>query len=198
MRKWSCGLIALVILWGAGGGVEVSAQPPAAPPSRPVKIRGIKGGKASTPEYQLLKGQTMARTRDWFQILTQYETDPEWIDELTFTYYVLTRSKQGPQRGPVLFRGEATYVTIQKGKHMSDMYLHPSTLARYGDVEAMAVLITYKGQLVAIESQPPSQQRWWEQLAPVDGFILNRMETPFAMIDFDTYEAIKPRGAGGR
>ncbi|MBU1910362.1 MAG: hypothetical protein KJ726_09970, partial [Verrucomicrobia bacterium] len=139
-----------------------------------------------------------ARTRNWFQILTQYDTAPEWMEELTFTYYVLARDKQATQRTQVLFRGEVTYVTIQKGRHMSDMYLHPSTIARYGEVEAMAVLVTFKGQLVAMESQPASQQRWWEQLAPVDGFILNRMETPFAMIDFDVYEAIKPRWVGGR
>lgn len=197
MRKWSCGLIVVMILLAAGLVMEVAAQQPAAA-SRPVNIRAMKGNKAITPQYQLLKGQTMARTREWFQILTQYETEPEWMDELTFTYYVLVRDKVGPQKGPVLFRGDVTYVTIQKGKHMSDMYLHPSTLARYGDVEAVAVLITFKGQLVAMESQPASQQRWWEQLAPVDGFILNRMQTPFAMIDFDTYEAIKPGSSGGR
>ncbi|MBP7829739.1 MAG: hypothetical protein KA248_07460 [Kiritimatiellae bacterium] len=197
MRKWSCGLIVVMILLAAGVASEVAAQQPATA-SRPVKIRAMKGSKAITPQYQLLKGQTMARTREWFQILTQYETEPEWMDELTFTYYVLVRDKVGPQKGPVLFRGDVTYVTIQKGKHMSDMYLHPSTLARYGDVEAVAVLVTFRGQLVAMESQPSSQQRWWEQLAPVDGFILNRMQTPFAMIDFDTYEAIKTGAPGGR
>jgi hypothetical protein len=195
MRKWSCGLIVLMILCLAGLTLDVLAQQPE---TRPVSIRGIKGGKVATPQYSLLKGQTMARTRDWFQILTQYDTAPEWMEELTFTYYVLVRDKQSAQRTQALFRGEVTYVTIQKGRHMSDMYLHPSTLARYGDVEAIAVLLTFKGQLVAMESQPASQQRWWEAMAPVDGFILNRMETPFAMIDFDTYEAIKPRGAGGR
>lgn len=195
MRKWSCGLIVLMILCMAGLTLDVPAQQPEA---RPISIRGIKGGKASTPQYSLLKGQAVARTRDWFQILTQYDTAPEWIEELTFTYYVLARDKQSAQRAQVLFRGEVTYVTIQKGRHMSDMYLHPSTIARYGDVEAMAVLITFKGQMVAMESQPASQQRWWEAMAPVDGFILNRMETPFAMIDFDVYEAIKPRWVGGR
>ncbi|HRZ13746.1 MAG TPA: hypothetical protein P5567_14985 [Kiritimatiellia bacterium] len=198
MRKRSCGLIVVMILFMASHVLESTAQPPPPAASRPVDIRAMKGGKAITPQYQLLKGQAMARTREWFQILTQYETDPEWMDELTFTYYVLVRDKVGPQKGPVLFRGDVTYVTIQEGKHMSDMYLHPSTLARYGEVEAVAVLVTFRGQLVAMESQPASNQRWWEQLAPVEGFLLNRMQTPFAMIDFDNYEAIKPGAAGGR
>jgi hypothetical protein len=35
--------------------------------------------------------------------------------------------------------------------------------------------------------------RWWEQLPPVEGYVLNRMETPFAMIYFDDYEAIKSK-----
>lgn len=148
-----------------------------------------------TPQYQLRKGQTSDRVRQWFQILVQYDTEPEWLDELTLIYYVLMRPRGVPQKPPVLFRGEVTYVTIEKGRHFSDVYLHPSTLARYGDVEAVAVLANIRGQLVSMQSQPQTQQRWWEQLAPVDGFVLNRMHTPFAMLDFDVYEALKPPAA---
>ena len=43
-----------------------------------------------------------------------------------------------------------------------------------------------------------TNQRWWEQMTPVDGYVLNRMETPFAMISFDDYEAIKPKAGPAR
>ena len=89
-----------------------------------------------------------------------------------------------------------TYVNIQKGKHKSDMYLHPSTIARYGDVQRVGVVISSQGRVLAMESLPANNQRWWEQLTPLDGYVLNRMQTPFAMIYFDDYEAIKPSTAG--
>jgi hypothetical protein len=153
----------------------------------------ISGGKVQTPEYQISKSQFKARTRDWFRIETQYETKPDWVDELSFKYYVAVKAKDGG-KGPkyVLFSGDVTYINIEAGKHKSDMYIHPSTLARYGDVERVAVVISVQGRMEAMESLPASNQRWWEQLTPVDGMLLNRMQTPFAMLYFDDYEAVKP------
>jgi hypothetical protein len=58
-------------------------------------------------------------------------------------------------------------------------------------VQAVAVLISVQGRIVAMESKPKSNQRWWEQLAPVDGLLLSRDQTPFAPIYFDDYEPVK-------
>ena len=171
------------------------AQQPAAEPSRKsVSIDKIDGKKVQTPEYQVSKGQFKARTRDWFQIVTSYETKPEWLDEIAFKYYVLVKSKDPNAKGPkqALFSGDVTYVNVQEGKHKSDMYIHPSTLIRYGEVQAVAVVISVQGRVEVIESYPASPQRWWEQLTPMDGMLLNRMQTPFAMLYFDDYEAVKP------
>jgi hypothetical protein len=168
---------------------ETFAQQPA-PAPKIVQVRKLEQRKAATPEYQLLKGQFMGQTRDWFVATAQYRTAPEWIDELTFTYYILVRAKTGAQKF-TLFKGDVTYVNIQKGDHKSDIYLHPSTLARYGDVERVAVVVNAQGRVVAMESLPSSNTRWWEQLTPVEGYALNRLQTPFAMINFDDYEAIR-------
>ncbi|HBA84958.1 MAG TPA: hypothetical protein DCZ95_12760 [Verrucomicrobia bacterium] len=157
-----------------------------------VQIRKVTGSKVATPQYQLLKGQVVARSLDWYQIVAHYETAPDWVDELSFTYYVLVKSKAGKFS---LFKGDVTYVNIARGRHLSDIYLHPSTLARFGTVERVAVLINSQGRMLAMESLPSSNARWWEQspVPPVDGLVLNRMETPFAMMNFDDYEAIKMR-----
>jgi hypothetical protein len=170
----------------------VSAQE-AAPAGNQVKIRKITpNSKVATPEYKLLTGQVMSQTRNWFQVLVDYDTSPEWMDDLTFTYYIVCESKTGATKF-TLFRGEVTYVNIQKGKHRSDMYLHPSTIARYGVVQRVGVVISSQGRVLAMESLPSTgSPRWWEQLTPQDGYVLNRMQTPFAMIYFDDYEAIKP------
>ncbi len=55
----------------------------------------------------------------------------------------------------------------------------------------VAVLFYARGQLVGLESSPKSSERWWEQAQPKEGFILSRMESPFAMLNADSYEAIK-------
>lgn len=166
-----------------------SGQQPAA--TELVAIKKISGAKVKTPEYRVVSGQAQPRSRDWFAITTQYDTAPEWLDELTFSYYVLIQGRTPQQPKNTLLVGEVTYVNIQKGRHLSDMYLHPSTLARYGDVKGIAVIIKQQGRVLTISSEPPTQQRWWEMLAPVSGLVLNRMQTPFAMINFDDYEAIK-------
>ncbi len=183
------------LLWA--GNPAAAQAPGAGAGGRPVEIRRISGGKVPTPEYQLKKSQFAARTRDWFQIMVDYETDPEWVDEAIFTYYVVVKARTAqPGKSPyTLFKGDVTYINIEKGRHKSDIFIHPSTLARYGDVEQVAVLINVGGRLVAMDGLPQGSaaKRWWEQMSPLDGYLLNRMQTPFAMINFDDYEAVKPK-----
>ncbi len=173
----------------------VLAQEPG-PSGNQVRIKKIvPNGKVPTPEYKLLTGQVMSQKRNWFQVVVDYETAPEWMDDLTFTYYIVTEGKTAGSKF-TLFRGDVTYVNIAKGRHRSDMYLHPSTLERYGVVQRVGVVISSQGRVLAMDSLPASgSPRWWEKLTPLDGFVLNRMQTPFAMIYFDDYEAIKPTAA---
>jgi hypothetical protein len=159
-----------------------------------LSIDKIEGKKVMTPEYQVTKSQFKARTREWFQIITTYDTKPEWVDDITFKYYVLVKDKSGDVGNrQALFSGEVSYINVEKGKHKSDMYLHPSTIARFGEVQAVAVMVSVQGRVEAIESLPASNERWWEKLTPVEGMLLNRMQTPFAMLYFDDYEAVKPK-----
>lgn len=197
MKAPVCRSIALWAALAALSAPGAFAQAPAPAMSRPLDIRKISSGKAMTPEYQLKKSQFVARTREWFQIVVDYDTDPEWVDEASFTYYVLVKARQQTAgRSPfTLFKGEVTYINIEKGRHRSDIFIHPSTIARYGDVERVAVQVNVGGRLVAMDGLPQgsASQRWWEQLNPQDGYLLNRMQTPFAMINFDDYEAVKPK-----
>ncbi|MCS6771281.1 MAG: hypothetical protein NZ740_04570 [Kiritimatiellae bacterium] len=197
--KWIARCAALTLVgWILGiFAIDAAAQPAAGAPGQvPLIIRRISGGKVETPEYQVKKSQFAARTRNWFQIIVDYEVAPEWMDEATFTYYVLTQSrKPEPGRNPrTLFKGEVTYINIGRGKRRSDVYLHPSTVERFGEVERVAVEVRVGGAIVAREGIPQGtvQQRWWESFAPLEGYVLNRMQTPFAMLNFDDYEAIKP------
>ena len=94
----------------------------------------------------------------------------------------------------IMFRSTVTYVNVAKGKHLSDMFLHPSTLARLGRVEQVAVVVKVKGAVVATESTAKTPN-WWDRFSPVEGVLLNRAQTPFAFIEYDLYEQIKPASA---
>ncbi|NCC51975.1 MAG: hypothetical protein EOM20_12275 [Spartobacteria bacterium] len=162
----------------------------------PLKIRKITGESAKTPEYRVIGGVAQGKTRNWYRVTAYYDTLPEWMDELKVRYYILLKDKKNSSK-MVLFNGVIDYVNVAQGRqHKTEAYLHPSTMDRYGDVEAVAVEFIYQGKPVARESRPETNQRWWENYTPVSGYVLNRMQSPFAMINFDDYEAIKAPVAG--
>ena len=106
----------------------------------------------------------------------------------------------GGRRVPyLLLRGSVTYVNVKDGRHQSRLYVHPNTLERYGEPEGFAVVLSIQGQTVDSESKAGSfRGNWWEELPSREGQVLHRLQTPWAMVNFDMYEAIKPAGTGGR
>ncbi len=166
----------------------------------PLRIRDISSDELPTPDYQVRRVSLgSGETKRWTLIEVEYETAPEWIDQVDFRYYALVENDEGEGRDRfILFRGEVSNVNVARGRHTSVMYLHPSTIERYSDVERVAVEVRVAGRLVATDSDPSADSRWWEQLSPTDGYLLNRLETPFAMLNFDNYEALKAGSANNR
>ncbi len=173
------------------GGVERAA----AQESRDISIRKLMTGMTRTPEYTAkTKGSLRERTRDWAEIVCLYDTMPDFIDELEFTYYVIMKTNN--TREPfVLLKGVVTYIHIEKGRHQSTMYIHPSVLARYGAIDGVAVEVRGGGRLLAVESEGASGRRYQQalqQLAAREGHVMNPMQTPFAMLGYDNNEMMKP------
>ena len=190
--------LAAALLWSAAGAMAQAVPGLAAPGaagSDILRIRKMAPVPATkTPIYQAsVRTQASARSLDWWRVMVEYETAPEWIDELEFTYYAYLED-QSNKNAPVMFRGTVTYVNIPKGRHFSDMFLHPNVVARMGAVKQIAVVVKAKGATVAMESTA-TRANWWDGFSPVDGVMMNRSQTPFAFVDFDTYEAIKPSAA---
>jgi len=168
---------------------------------RVVRIREFVGfgprGLARTPEYTSSAPSGKNPSRDWAQLVVLFDSEPEWMDEVTFQYYALLHLRTSDDY--TLMRGAVTHLDVARGRgHMSSAYLRPSTLARYGEVAAVAVEILYKGEVVAVASDgkmPKGQlpAEWWKnpRLAPKEGYILNKAQTPFALVNFDDFEAIK-------
>ncbi len=191
------GVAMFVLLWLVPG-MAAAQQPvppgpaaPGGPGSDILRIRKVTPGTEKTPLFKTSsQAQSSGRQTDWWRVAVEFETAPEWIDELEFIYYVYMKD-QSNKGAEVMFRGNVTYVNIARGKHLSDMFLHPSTVARLGRVEQVAVVVKSKGAVVASESTARTPN-WWDRFSPVEGVLLSRPQTPFAFIDFDSFEAIKP------
>ena len=159
-----------------------------------IRIRKMTPVKEKTPTFETsVRGQAPVRRPDWWRVVIDFETAPDWIDELEFTYYVYMKD-QSNKNAEMMFRGAVTYVNVPRGKHQSDMFLHPNTLARLGSVEQVAVVVKNRGAVVASESTAKTPN-WWERFPPIDGVLLNRSQTPFAYIDYDSFNAIKASAA---
>ena len=185
-------------LWLAAGAAWAQAPGAAAPAGGGgndiLRIRKTTPTTEKTPVFKTaVQGQVPAKQPDWWRVVVEFETAPDWIDELEFTYYVYMRD-QSNKGAEVMFRSVVTYVNVAKGKHLSDMFLHPSTLARLGRVEQVAVVVKAKGAVVATDSTAKTPN-WWDRFSPVEGVLLSRAQTPFAVVDYDMYEQIKPASA---
>lgn len=167
-----------------------------------VRIRTLTGtgprGLVRTPSYTTSISAGRAPARDWCEIMVQFDTEPEWMDELSFQYYALLYDRVKKEH--TFLKGSVTHVDVARGKgHLSSAYIRPGTLTRYGEVVAVAAEALSKGVTVAAESEgrmgdrQPLPADWWKtiKLVPKDGYILNRTQTPFAFINYDDYEAIK-------
>ncbi|MBM4155955.1 MAG: hypothetical protein FJ221_13160 [Lentisphaerae bacterium] len=187
------GAVAMAVLLSS----PAPAQAPAAAAGGPIPIDRIKvtGSMVRSPEVQA-KSYTSINPKkvEWYQIDCLYETKPEWMDEITVTYFALMRT--GDQREPfVLLKGETTFVHLMKGVHRAQAYVHPALLRRFGKVEGCAVELRSQGRPLKADSTDPQYRKWIEQLSPKDGHILQPKDTPFAHLDYDAFEMEKPRQA---
>src|SRR5205823_12723837 len=91
--------------------------------------------------------------------------------------------------------GEVTHVNITKGRDLhSVMYVSPKTIAQLlngkaltaADIQDVGVQILNKGQLVS-EKSMRGQGEWWQKLQQVTGLVVNKNETPFAPLYWDSY-----------
>ncbi|MEI6563364.1 MAG: hypothetical protein WCO42_03540 [bacterium] len=140
-----------------------------------------------------------AGTREWVELGVQYDTEPDWIDEVSLQYYALLRNRASPG-DYILIKGVVTYLDVARGRtHQGVAYIRPAALERFGDIVGVAVEAVVKGEVVSaltegrLSPQAPLPFEWWKnpRLAPKEGYILDKSKTPFALINFDEYEALK-------
>ena len=168
----------------------------------------------TTPEYSISygpKNKKVPKNKDFIELEVSFDWQPkaklpQFLDDLTLNYYVLLNNKSKEYPKGTLLIGSVTHTAIPHAKGMNSvMYISPRTLERFFDGKApstvssaivdVGVTVTKQGQLVAEKSWKGKGQ-WWSSLEQVNGYVLNKNETPFAPLAWDYYEAIKARPAG--
>jgi hypothetical protein len=136
---------------------------------------------------------------EWAFFSFEYETAPEWIDDLAVTYYVMSQGidlEGNPEYN--LFQATVHYGDIAKGKHQAAVVLPPVAITRYGMPVAFAVEVSDDGnEPVAKSSDGKAPDGWWtnekftERMVPRDGYLVDRSKTLFQFVNPDDYEAVR-------
>jgi hypothetical protein len=149
-----------------------------------------------TPEFRTGGAGSVKPPGNWVQITAKFDTSPEWVDELTFQFYAIAKDAKG---GYSLYKNSVRYVDIERGKdHMATMYVRPATVKRYGLLVAVAVEISHGGKLIAEDSDTSESKlgkdwwkREWKGVIAREGCLVDRSQSPFALVNIDDYEVIK-------
>lgn len=190
--RWGILLTAALLAW------PVTAQQPAGRGQDVLRLRRVEATLVRAPQYEITGGARSSRQEQWLQVQTEFASRPEWIDTLTFTYYVLLEDgelEEGESSRLKLFSGSVTYVDVaatMDGK--SAVYLHPSTLARHGQLKAVAVVVSVPGRELAVAMNPETQTRWWTEMPAREGLVFSRGRSPFALVNIDDYPMEQPTG----
>lgn len=164
-----------------------------------ITIRDIESGEAPVPIYQnedgddTIQAPGLTLNQDegppWFRVAVRYESEPEWLDDLTLEFYLLFDDSE---TGKMVFKGSVDYVDIPKGRdHLAEMYLHANSYQRYGTRRAARVGVVAKigEKVVATDRRTSVQNPWWKGLPTHSAGLLNRLDTPFRTVNPGSYQA---------
>lgn len=145
-----------------------------------------------------------AQKGQWAKISGLYKSTPEWVDEVTMKVFVLCYNKDAKKRktgdqGPyTLLGGNVKYINIPSGKqNRGELFIHPATLDRFGEVSEVRVELWYKGVLesTVMESFASKKEKgtksWWTQFPVREGELVNKYRAPFIFDPDNSADQIK-------
>ena len=149
-------------------------------------------GKVKSPGH-INRGQNWK----WAMLEVKYETSPDWIDEVTFTFFILCQDTKTKQFH--FFQTAVSYLDIEKGDHVAAAMLPPNAVKRYGEPISFGVDITVDGESVASKSVGLGGDSWWttsldklgDRVTRHSGYLKDRSQTPFGVTHVDEYEAVR-------
>ena len=160
-----------------------------------VSVKLLEITKIRTPDFSYSGSSSEANTTpgEWTKILVRFDTEADWTDQLEMRFYIAVKNPKNSAY--TMFTGAYVYSDIPKGRgHQVAVYLRPRTTERYGNmVDQAAVEVYSKGEVVSLRSFPEGNNPWWRTatVRSVEGYVLDRSQTPFANIAGDNYETPK-------
>ena len=181
-------ILSLSVCAVLGFALHAAAQVPIGPGA--IKLGKVKPEIVKTPDFTIQSGpEKRSKIGEWLEIEVEFETKAEEIDEITLQFTIMFENK--------LLDGQVTHVNIPKGReHYSVMYVSPRTLEKLtggktvtgSNVQNVWVVASKQGQVF---DQTAVKNVAIPNLPHLAGMVLNKMETPFAPLYFDRYEAIR-------
>ena len=177
---------------GAAGAAAGAAPAGQAAGKKEIAIKKVEMTKVKTPDYSSSINEATTTPGDWTKIMVRFDTEAEWTDQLEMRFYIVVKNPK--TAAYTMFTGMYVYSDIPKGRnHQAAVFLRPRTVERYGAAERAAVEMYSKGELVAAGSFPEDNKPWWRTatVRSVEGYVIERSQTPFANIAGDNYELPK-------
>lgn len=160
-------------------------------PRRPLDIKKIsvddlsrgRGGFGGFQPQGLAGLESSPYSGKWMRIEVQYGSHLKFSDEITLAFYVLTR-------GGAILKGQITQMNIFEGpRHHAAVFLHPTTVQRFGPVERVMVELRHQGIVIDASQWPAGTRReWWKEIPPREGYLKTIFQTPFLLDQPDRYE----------
>lgn len=215
MKKFLRCLTAVVMLAGICCEVFAQQNNSEQPPLKLKKFSALSGSGVlvGSPDVDIrdLPGISKSgKAPEWRRMNVEYETYPEWLDGLSIEFIVVTlkvtKEAGVTKQNYSVFRKKVAYQDVEKGrKHFAVAFLHPNAEKRYGPAVATAVILSVDGKTIEESGEVASAVRrifgenWWNNprimesdvLVPRTGYLLSKKESPFALMNIDSYEVIK-------
>ncbi len=189
---------------------EDEEEPP--PIRSQVEVRKLRVNQRETPGYEDDLSEARGSEMDWLMIELEYQSDVsrgEYTDELTFNWSVGIIPRESR---PIVMKREVSYIDVKADRsHNAVMYIRPRFLVRYygkekvrrNDIKIYLEVSDHDGEMIHRFHYPESSPKpvrkdvfWWQlpepQIRRFDEELLTRLETPFAPLEFNYYEYIKP------
>lgn len=180
-----------------------AAKGPAGSNPGEVQITKVTSLKDVEHRAPALSGGGGAKKKKWGAFDVTFQTTPEWIDELTVVYTVMLANPAPAKDEPPmsLLRVSVSYPDVERGRdHVAGAVVQPAVLKRYGNAIGFAAQLFVDGKEVAAKGEGEGRlkgvAKWWEaekvlnspMVVRREGLLLDRMKTPFSLVDPDNYE----------
>lgn len=135
------------------------------------------------------RGGTEAGRLPWRLFECEFDSQPEWADDVEVKWYVLLPGKQ-----QVMAAGSDIYKYVKKGRrHVAAMLMHPLVMERWGGGTGQAgidvgVEILVQGRLWSFDDTKHTKQQWWQRFTPTTDLLMRIDESPFSTTLYADYE----------